>query len=219
MSRMQPSRLTTPRLLLASTSPYRRELLGRLGLKFETARPEVDETPLPGESPQTLAVRLARAKAEAVLDRESHFEPLCESPFEWPSESHTDLWTIGSDQAAELDGQPLGKPGSIENAIAQLAAMSGREVRFHTALCLAGRDGRRLQALDITTVRFRTLGQEEIARYIDRERPLDCAGSFKSEGLGVALFEAIDNRDPTALIGLPLIATARLLREAGFAVI
>jgi len=189
-----------PRLILASTSAYRRALLERLGLSFDTARPEVDETPLPDEAPPALAVRLARAKAEAV------------------AAGADDAWTIGSDQVAELEGRPLGKPGTPENAIAQLRAMSGREVRFHTALCLVGPAGRRLEHLDLTVVRFRTLGDDEIARYVERERPLDCAGSFKCEGLGIALFEAIDNRDPTALIGLPLIATARLLREAGFAV-
>lgn len=189
-----------PRLILASTSAYRRALLERLGLPFDTARPDVDETPLPDESPAALAVRLARAKAEAVATGAG------------------DAWTIGSDQVAELDGRPLGKPGTAENAVTQLRAMSGREVRFHTALCLAGPDGRRFEHLDLTVVRFRTLGEDEIARYVERERPLDCAGSFKCEGLGIALFEAIDNRDPTALVGLPLIATARLLREAGFAV-
>ncbi len=194
---------TPPRLVLASTSPYRRELLGRLGLAFETMRPEVDETPWPQETPQSLAVRLAYAKAEAVLGHEA---------------LPAGTWAIGSDQVAELDGEPLGKPGSIENAIVQLSAMSGRSVRFFTALCLANGDGRRLEALDITTVRFRALAIDEIGRYLARERPLDCAGSFKSEGLGVALFEAIDNHDPTALIGLPLIATARLLREAGFVI-
>lgn len=189
-----------PRLILASTSAYRRTLLERLGLPFDAARPDVDETPLPGEAPAALAARLARAKAEAV------------------AAGAGDAWTIGSDQVAELDGRPLGKPGTTENAIAQLRAMSARAVRFHTALCLAGPDGRRREHLDLTVVRFRTLGEDEIARYVARERPLDCAGSFKCEGLGIALFEAIENRDPTALVGLPLIATARLLREAGFAV-
>ena len=188
-----------PRLILASTSAYRRALLERLGLPFDTARPDVDETPLSDETPQALAVRLARAKAEAVLDP-----------------GQPDLWVIGSDQVAELDEEPLGKPGSAVRAEAQLRAMSGREVRFLTAVCLAGPGGRRLEALDETIVRFRPLSNGEIARYVDRERPLDCAGSFKSEGLGITLFEAIENRDPTALVGLPLIATARLLREAGF---
>ncbi len=190
-----------PNLILASTSTYRRALLERLDLLFSTARPEVDELPLPGESPQILAERLAMAKAEAVLAR-----------------SNDDVWVIGSDQVAELDGRPLGKPGHHAAAVEQLRSMSGREVRFLTALCIAGPDGRRLRALDVTTVRFRALDDDEIERYVTREQPLDCAGSFKSEGLGIALFEAIDSRDPTALIGLPLIATARLLREAGFVV-
>jgi septum formation protein len=190
-----------PNLVLASTSAYRRALLERLSLPFTLARPEVDESPLPGEPPETLAQRLALAKAEVVL-----------------AGSGDDTWVIGSDQVAELDGLPLGKPGCHAAAVAQLRSMSGREVRFLTALCLAGPDGRRLHALDITTVRFRALVDDEIERYVARERPFDCAGSFKCEGLGIALFDAIDNRDPTALIGLPLIATARLLREAGFVV-
>lgn len=194
-----------PSLVLASTSVYRRALLERLGLPFAVARPEVDESPLPGESPEVLAERLALAKADAVLARVA-------------DDARRQTWAIGSDQVAELDGRPLGKPGTRAAAVGQLQSMSAREVRFLTALCLAGPEGRRLQALDITTVRFRALGIDEIERYIDREQPLDCAGSFKSEGLGIALFEDIDNRDPTALIGLPLIATARLLREAGFAV-
>lgn len=189
-----------PELILASTSIYRRALLERLGLPFTTARPEVDESARPDEAPQALAVRLARAKAEAV------------------AATAPTAWVIGSDQVAELGGRPLGKPGTVENAVEQLRSMAARKVRFLTALCLAGPGGRRFEALDITTVHFRALGDDEIARYVERERPLDCAGSFKSEGLGIALFEAIDNRDPTALIGLPMIATARLLREAGFAV-
>jgi septum formation protein len=194
----------SPPLILASTSTYRRALLERLGLPFAVARPEVDETPQPGEAPQRLAVRLARAKAEAVL---AGAEAVGST-----------AWVIGSDQVAELDGEPLGKPGTAERAVAQLGAMSGREVRFLTALCLAGPEGRRFESLDITTVRFRSLSADEIARYVERERPLDCAGSFKSEGLGIALFEAIDSRDPTALIGLSLIDTARALRAAGFEV-
>lgn len=190
-----------PSLILASTSVYRRSLLERLNLPFAMARPEVDESRLPSEPPEALAQRLALAKAEAVL-----------------AGSGSGVWVIGSDQVAELDGLPLGKPGSHAAAIAQLRSMSGREVRFLTALCLAGPDGQRLQALDITTVCFRALADGEIERYVAREQPLDCAGSFKCEGLGIALFESIDNRDPTALIGLPLIATSRLLREAGFVV-
>lgn len=199
---------SSPPLILASTSPYRRELLSRLGVAFAVARPETDETPRPGETPEALAVRLAAAKAEAVLERAALDR----------EDAPANAWAIGSDQTAELDGRPLGKPGSVENAIAQLAAMSGRAVRFLTAVCLAGPEGRRFEAMDITVVRFRTLGTDEIVRYVERETPLDCAGSFKSEGLGIALFEAIETHDPTALIGLPLIATARLLREAGFAI-
>jgi septum formation protein len=187
------------RLLLASTSPYRRELLSRLRIPFDIARPEVDETPHPGESPLALAQRLAAAKAATIVVREG------------------DAWVIGSDQVAELDGEPLGKPGGRDQALAQLAAMSGRSVAFRTALCVMHRDLGRFDAVDTTVVRFRSLGGDEIARYVDAEQPFDCAGSFKSEGLGIALFEAIDTSDPTALVGLPLIATARLLRQAGFA--
>jgi len=187
------------RLLLASTSPYRRELLSRLRIPFDIARPEVDETPHPGESPLALAQRLAAAKAATIVVREG------------------DAWVIGSDQVAELDGEPLGKPGGRDQALAQLAAMSGRSVAFRTALCVMHRDLGRFDAVDTTVVRFRSLGGDEIARYVDAEQPFDCAGSFKSEGLGIVLFEAIDTSDPTALVGLPLIATARLLRQAGFA--
>ena len=186
-----------PPLILASTSPYRRELLNRLGLPFDSLRPDTDESPLPGEAPEAMAARLSFAKAEAV------------------ALLNPDAWVIGSDQVAEFDGGTLGKPGGREAAIAQLRAMAGRSVRFRTGVCLA-RAGRTLQALDTTTVRFRALTPDEIARYVDAEQPFDCAGSFKSEGLGITLFEAIDSQDPTALIGLPLIATARLLREAGF---
>ena len=187
------------RLLLASTSPYRRELLSRLRIPFDIARPEVDETPHPGESPLALAQRLAAAKAATIVVRQG------------------DAWVIGSDQVAELDGEPLGKPGGRDQALAQLAAMSGRSVAFRTALCVMHRDLGRFDAVDTTVVRFRSLGGDEIARYVDAEQPFDCAGSFKSEGLGIVLFEAVDTSDPTALVGLPLIATARLLRQAGFA--
>lgn len=189
------------RLVLASTSRYRRELLQRLRLPFDTARPEVDETALPGEAPRALAQRLALAKAQAVAQ----------------VLGGEDVWVLGSDQVADLGGQALGKPGGRDAALAQLRAMAGRRVRFHTALCLAHPDGRRLHDVDLTEVRLRALEDAEIARYVDAEQPYDCAGSFKSEGLGIVLFEAIDNHDPTALIGLPLIATARLLRQAGFA--
>lgn len=190
--------MTEAHLVLASTSPYRRELLARLRLPFDTARPAVDESALSGEAPAALAARLAEAKAAAI------------------AQPGSDAWVIGSDQVAEFDGTPLGKPGTAARACDQLATMAGRSVRFHTAVCLGHGDGRRLRALDTTTVRFRPLTGEEIARYVAAEQPLDCAGSFKAEGLGITLFEAIESRDPTALIGLPLIATAALLREAGF---
>lgn len=187
-----------PRLILASTSSYRRELLARLRLPFDIVRPDADETALPGETPLALVQRLAEAKAAAV------------------AALHPQAWVIGSDQVAELDGQTLGKPGGREAAIAQLTAMSGRAVRFRTGVCLSRAGTASRGALDTTTVRFRALDADEIARYVDAEQPYDCAGSFKSEGLGIVLFEAIESQDPTALIGLPMIATTRLLRDAGF---
>lgn len=186
------------RLLLASTSPYRRELLARLGLPFDTLAPGVDETPRAGEAPSAMVQRLARDKAAAVAG------------------NLEDTWVIGSDQAAELDGRPLGKPGSRDAAVAQLEALSGRVVPFHTAVALAHADGRLACALDTTRVRVRALSAAEIARYVALEPAWDCAGSFKAEALGITLFDAIETQDPTALVGLPLIATARLLRQAGF---
>jgi septum formation protein len=186
------------RLVLASTSTYRRDLLTRLRLPFEVARPRTDETPLAGEAPAALATRLAGAKAAAV------------------ARLHPGAWVLGSDQVAGLDGVPLGKPGGRDAAIAQLASMSGRAVAFHTGVCLLRDGAAPFAALDTTLVRFRTLDAGAIGRYVDAEQPFDCAGSFKSEGLGVALFERVESRDPTALVGLPLIATARLLRLAGF---
>src|SRR5690606_31860718 len=191
--------MATGKLVLASTSPYRRELLARLQMPFDTARPEVDETPDPGAAPDALALRLARSNAEAIARHQS------------------DAWVIGSDQVAAFDGRSLGKPGGRAAAVAQLQAMSGRDVLFHTAVAvLRGHETPRLH-LDTTRVHFRTLSQAEIERYVDAEQPYDCAGSFKSEGLGITLFDAICSDDPTALIGLPLIATTRLLREVGFA--
>lgn len=191
--------LAQPRLVLASTSRYRRELLARLRLPFDVAAPGTDESPLPGETPRALSQRLAAAKAAAVAVLES------------------DAWVIGSDQVADLDGLVLGKPGGRDAALRQLAAMSGREVVFRTAVSLVHGDGRALHDEDTTIVRFRALDAAAIARYVDVEQPFDCAGSFKSEGLGIVLFDAIVSQDPTALVGLPLIATARLLRQAGYA--
>lgn len=192
--------MNAPRIVLGSTSRYRAELLRRLLPDFEQRAPGTDETVLPGEAPTERALRLAIAKAEAAAAGQS------------------DALVIGSDQVAELEGMVLDKPGSIVRAQAQLAASAGRSVHFHTAVCLLdSRDGRRRTHVDHTRVHFRPLGAGEIARYIEREQPLDCAGSFKCEGLGISLFERIDSDDPTALIGLPLIALARLLREAGLA--
>ena len=193
----RPRNSRMPALVLASTSRYRRDLLERLGLPFDCARPQVDETAEADEAPLALAARLASAKAAEVAAR------------------HPGSWVIGSDQVADLNGQPLGKPGTVEAACAQLAAMSGQTVRFHTAISLI-RDGESLSAMETTQVRFRALQAPEIARYVAIEQPLDCAGSFKCEGLGITLFDAIENRDPTALIGLPLIAVSQLLRKAGY---
>ena len=186
-----------PPLVLASTSRYRRELLSRLVTGFATTAPDTDESAIDGETPATMAQRLATEKALAVAAR------------------HPGAVVIGSDQVAELDGQALGKPGNHEAAHRQLAASSGRELLFHTAVHVITADGRHLQSRDVTRVRFRQLSDVEIERYLQHEQPYDCAGSFKSEGLGIALFETISSQDPTALIGLPLIATAQLLRQAG----
>ncbi len=187
-----------PTLVLASTSPYRRELLARLGVAFETQAPEVDETAAPEESVPVLVARLAAAKAQAVAAK------------------RTQGLVIGSDQAASLDGIALGKPGDAETACRQLKALSGRSVRFHTGVCvLDATDGRRWESMDETVVRVRDLSDAEIGRYVATEQPFDCAGSFKSEALGIALFDAIETSDPTALIGLPLIAVCRHLRAAG----
>jgi septum formation protein len=190
--------MSLPQLVLGSTSRYRAELLRRLWPEFAQRAPGTDETEQPGEAPVERARRLAVAKAEAA------------------AAGLAGALVIGSDQVAALDGQILDKPGTAERARAQLAASSGRSVHFHTALCLFDtRSGQRHVHVDSTRVFFRSLGADEIARYVEREQPLDCAGSFKCEGQGISLFERIDNEDPTALIGLPLIALARLLREAG----
>ena len=191
--------MSRPRtLVLASTSVYRRELLSRLKLAFEVEAPRVDETPQPGEAPIALAERLALAKALDVAAR-------------WP-----EAVVIGSDQVADLGGQPIGKPGNHANAVAQLRAMSGRTLTFQTAVavvCLAS--GFRRTVRVPVEVRVRHLGDAEIERYLRLEPSYDCAGSAKSEGLGVALMESIRSDDATALVGLPLIRTAALLREAG----
>ena len=185
-------------LVLGSTSRYRRELLTRLGLPFTTDAPGVDETPQKGESPRDLAVRLALAKARDVARR------------------HPQAIVIGSDQVADLAGQPLGKPGSHERAVAQLRAMRGQTVIFQTAVSVVCQaTGFKQSDLAAVEVRFRALEDDEIERYLRAEQPYDCAGSAKSEGLGIALLDAILSDDPTALIGLPLIRTARLLRAAG----
>ena len=198
MSFSSPTPPLPRRLILASTSHYRRELLQRLQLAFEIEAPQVDETPGPGEAPAALAERLARHKAREVAAR------------------HPDAVVIGSDQVAALDGSPMGKPGNHELATLQLRAMSGRSVVFHTGVAVRCDATGFEQCVRVpVTVRFRTLADAEIERYLRAEQPYDCAGSAKSEGLGIALLDAIESDDPTALIGLPLIATARLLRAAG----
>ncbi|MBX3726629.1 MAG: septum formation protein Maf [Xanthomonadales bacterium] len=184
-------------VVLASTSRYRRALLARLLPRFECVAPAVDESAGAGELPARLASRLASAKARAV------------------AALRPGAVVIGSDQVAELDGVALGKPGDAATARAQLLACAGREVRFHTAVCVIGADGRARRARDLTRVRFLALDPGRIETYLDREQPFDCAGSFKAEALGIALFQAIHSRDPTALVGLPLIATCRLLRAGG----
>ena len=191
-----------PPLILGSTSRYRRELLERLRLPFEVHAPQVDETPRAGEPPENLARRLALAKARAVAAR------------------YPQAVVIGSDQVADLEGEPLGKPGTHARAVEQLRRMRGRTVIFQTALsvvCLAR--GFEMSDLAAVKVRFRALSDAEIDTYLRREEPYDCAGSAKSEGLGIALLESIDNDDPTALVGLPLIRTARMLRAAGLPVL
>lgn len=193
-----PSRL----LILGSTSRYRRELLERLALPFEVVAPEVDETPLPGEAPRALALRLARAKARAVAHR------------------HPQAVVIGSDQVADLGGEPLGKPGTHDRAIAQLRRMRGQTVVFQTAVAVVcAATG--FEQLDLAAVNvvFRDLDDQEIERYLRAEEPYDCAGSAKSEGLGIALLSRIDNDDPSALVGLPLIRTCHMLRAAGVSIL
>jgi septum formation protein len=185
-------------LILGSTSRYRRELLERLRVPFNVVSPEVDETPLANEAPHALATRLALAKAKAV------------------AALHPNAVVIGSDQVADLNGEPLGKPGTHERAVLQLQRMRGQTVVFQTAVSVVCMDSQFEQTeLAQIKVRFRDLSDAEIEAYLRAEEPYDCAGSAKSEGLGIALLDAIDNDDPTALIGLPMIRTARLLRAAG----
>jgi len=190
--------VSAPRLILASTSRYRRELLSRLHLPFEVQAPDVDETPAPSEQPAALARRLATAKAQVI------------------STQAPDAVVIGSDQVADLDGICIGKPGNHARATAQLKSMSGRSVVFHTAVAvLASARGYARTEVVSVNVRFRTLTDAEIEHYLHIEQPYDCAGSAKCETLGIALLAAIESDDPTALVGLPLIRTCELLREAG----
>lgn len=191
-----------PALVLGSSSPYRQALLKRLGIPFQCASPEIDETPLPGEPAEMLAVRLATAKAKALEpDFDNHL-------------------IIGSDQVACVDNMILGKPEDYGTAKDQLASQSGKTVAFHTAIAiLNSQSGKIYQDNVVTYVQFRRLEQDAITRYLEREKPLDCAGSFKSEGLGICLFESIRSDDPTALIGLPLIKTVEFLSRHGLPVL
>lgn len=187
-----------PELLLGSSSKYRKQLLNRLGVAFSTASPDIDETQKPDESPQTLVTRLAEQKARALQT------------------THPKHLIIGSDQVACVNGEILGKPGTAERATEQLARLSGNTVQFFTGLVLLNSASNQLQIdMDTTDVEFRKLSSEEIAAYVKKEQPLDCAGSFKSEGLGVALFERIRTDDPAALIGLPLVKLCAMLRNEG----
>lgn len=190
----------TPSLVLASTSPFRRNLLEKLGIPFSTCAPAVDERALAGESAEALVIRLAEAKARAVAAQ------------------YPDALIIGSDQVACIDDQILGKPGNRENAIAQLLQASGRTVSFHTGLCLYHSGLDRMQVLcEPFRVHFRSLDAAQIARYVDHEQPFNCAGSFKSEGFGITLFQRLEGDDPNSLIGLPLIRLVALLANEGVA--
>lgn len=187
-------------IVLASTSPHRRVLLEKLGLPFSIVAPGLDESRHAHEDIASLVRRLSRSKADAV------------------AAAHPGALIIGSDQAAERDGTIVGKPGDHAKAAAQLQAASGKTVTFHTGVCLLDtRDGRYREHVDLTRVHFRVLTPVEIERYLRAEAPYDCAGSFKSEGLGISLFESIESTDPTALVGLPLLALSRFLRECGVA--
>lgn len=191
-----------PRLVLASSSRYRRELLERLRIPFDVITPDIDETPLDEEPPEATALRLSVAKAQAAATRVTHA---------------SGALVIGSDQVATCDGRQIGKPGTHENARAQLQSMRGKSVEFHSALCLFDNRTGHVQSADIVTrVQFRHLSDEEIEVYLLAETPYDVAGSAKSEGLGIVLVDAIHSDDPTALVGLPLIALSKMLRAAGF---
>lgn len=191
-----------PRIVLASTSPYRRALLARLGLPFEVMAPDVDETALPGEAARDTALRLAQAKAQVAAP------------------TFPRALVIGSDQVAELDGACLGKPGNHENAVAQLKDMRGKTVLFHTALALLNTESGAMHTAEVpTAVLFRNYDDRQISRYLERERPYDCAGSAKIEGLGIVLVERVTCDDPSALIGLPLIQLAAMLRKEGVAIV
>ena len=203
---MLDSSVRPPRLILASSSPYRRALLERLRIPFDVAVPVLDETPRADEAPAATALRLAQAKARAVAAREATAEG-----------DPAPILVIGSDQVATFDGLQIGKPGSHEKALEQLRAMRGRVVEFHSALCLFDHARDIAQTEDVVTrVRFRDLPDAELDAYLHLETPYDVAGSAKSEGLGIALLESIDSDDPTALVGLPLIALTRMLRAAGY---
>lgn len=188
----------TPSILLASTSPFRQALLHKLSLPFITAAPEVDESSQPGETAQALVTRLAVAKAQAL------------------AKTHPGHWIIGSDQVCVLDGQITGKPHTVENARAQLRAASGKAITFYTGLALFHPDSNQLlHCCEPFVVHFRTLKDAEIAGYVEKEQPLQCAGSFKSEGLGICLFDRLEGRDPNTLVGLPLIALNEMLHKVG----
>ncbi len=187
---------STPTLILASSSPYRQQLLQRLGMPFVAIAPNLDESPLPGETPKNLTLRLAQAKAQAIASL------------------HPNAWVIGSDQSADLNGHPIGKPGTHAAALAQLKQMQGQVVVFHTSLCLIGQGFCETTHVP-TTVQFRNLPEHVLDQYLRLEQPYDCAGSAKSEGMGIILLEKIESEDPTALIGLPLIALTSLFLQAG----
>jgi septum formation protein len=185
-------------IILASSSPYRKQLLKQLNLDFSCVGPNIDETPKEGETASKLVARLAEEKARKV------------------AEGYPDDWIIGSDQCASFDGTLIGKPGSVEAAVKQLQAFSGNELIFYTSVCLFNRNNKHLE-VDVveTKVAFRTLSDLEITEYVAKDNPIDCAGSFKAESLGISLFEELESKDPTALIGLPLISLCRLMRDAG----